>query len=265
MTFYDHLWGSPYGDLTYNGVGRRPNPHRGTDLIKPGGTRVPSYVAGTVASVTKNSVLGWHVTVAVGGGRFVSFCHMRAGSMPKTGTQVRVGDDVGAVAGFGDFTGSAWTGPHIHITETLSMNPGAGPWVDPQPRINATISPAGRTDSEENDMPKVIRRTGNYREWSLIWPPFIGADAGKELGYMTTTSAAVAKEWERAWAQGEGSADMLGAKSPSQDNRDDYMRQQAQAREQHKAWKRGMQTVIGSVSSGGPVGPLTINLTGTAQ
>lgn len=106
----------------------------------------------------------------------------------------------------------------------------------------AQVKPTGSI-TVEADMPKVIRRTGNYKEWSLVWPPLIGEDMTKELGYITTTDPKRAGEWERAYANGYGSADMLGAKSESDDNRDAYMRQQAEARMVHMAWRRGQAAV----------------------
>lgn len=217
--------------------------HHGVDIPKPLGFAWRAPFSGRV--VYSGAWGGWGNTVVIEGtlgGRRVqaAITHNLAKGLAPPGPI-----EQGAIVAYCGRSGQA-LGYHtcfrLYADGSWSQNQGS---VDPRswiPGVGA-LSPK-RPKREEEGMPKVIRRTGSYREWSLIWPPFIGTDPAKELGYITTTDEAVAGEWERSWADGYGSADRLGARSASEDNREAYLRQQQAARQQHAAWKRGMAAVI---------------------
>lgn len=83
----------------------------------------------------------------------------------------------------------------------------------------------------QKDVPmKVNKRKTSRPEWSLIHPSLVGDDV-KQQGYVVTTDPARAREWERMYARGQGSADEL--------ERDDYIAQQDEARRVRAAWLKG--------------------------
>lgn len=108
-------WGDLWG-VTRVVNGRVTNPHRGHDVKAAGGETVPALRPGRVVLVSEAStsaILGYHIVVDSGSG-FDYYCHLRVGTRPNVGAWVNAGDRVGLVAGWNDFHGSAWTGPHLH-------------------------------------------------------------------------------------------------------------------------------------------------------
>lgn len=93
-----------------------PNGHRGDDLngVKEG-TPLKAVNDGKIVLATFSKILGNIVVLRVGV-RFFGYCHMKAPTMHKVGTKVASGD----VIGFLGNTGSASSGPHLHLT--LGLN-----------------------------------------------------------------------------------------------------------------------------------------------
>lgn len=118
----------------------RNSPHRGADYRRSAGQAVVAYEACTVVdSDLKSQYLGYSLTAQRHrDGMFIGWSHLVVGTRPGNGTVLQPGDQVGLVAGFGDYHGSSWTGPHIHTTE--GPTPGhiySGTVTDPAPDIAA--------------------------------------------------------------------------------------------------------------------------------
>lgn len=170
-------WGDLWGvTRIVNGV--RTNPHRAHDIKAAPGEPVPALRAGRVvySGNTGTTFLGYHVIIDTGRG-YDYYCHLRTGTRPNQGTWVNAGDSVGLVAGWNDFHGAAWTGPHLHygsgpdlrsvyegttynataiIRDTLrALAPAAGD-VKPIPAPTPTPAPV---EEEDDDMPE-------YKDWS---------------------------------------------------------------------------------------------------
>lgn len=228
-TFYDKVWGDKFG-----ATAGRPNPHRGTDLQKPRFTKVPSYVSGTVVDVVQNSVVGWYVVISIGGGRYIGYCHLRAGTMPKIGAKIKAGDIIGEVAGTGDFTGSAWTGPHIHITETSTPRPSYGPWFDPQPRINENTSTIEREEDEE--MKPKLHYYKEHPDGSVLIAthPQLG-----EYGFQEYRGNSAMEAIERLWGDGVSSANKWNG------SLSEYNEFKKQAEAAARIWRVGAASING--------------------
>lgn len=212
-----------------------PTYHHGHDIAAAGRTPVPALRSGTVVALNKSSVVGFYVIVQVGAEDFDIYCHVINHRVTK-GQKVKAGQTLTEVATWGDFTGSAWTGPHLHLANEPWAVVGTAKARDPRPLIEKALQ-----NDQEDDMPaagKVNKRIGTATaEWSLIRPDIIGPSA-LERGYIMTTDEARAKEWERAYAKGKNSADEL--------SRDDYVAAQEEARRVHAAWLAAQRLVGGS-------------------
>jgi murein DD-endopeptidase MepM/ murein hydrolase activator NlpD len=107
---------------------RRNNmqPHSGVDFAMPQGTPIPAIANGTVVLNQFSKVLG-HVLVQRVMGKdgklyFVGYCHLEFVGLP-TGTKVKLGDIIGKVGN----SGSASTGPHLHMTVSKELKGVFGP------------------------------------------------------------------------------------------------------------------------------------------
>lgn len=210
------------------GVFYGPKGHLGVDFNNhPIGTPIPSWTAGVVVVNTFYRTLGWTVIIKRADGTFAGFCHMQKKSPLAVGSRVAVGQIVGLLGNSGIFT----TGAHTHFTLEPQAAIGTAKARDPLPHIRAAVKAALNPASKtlESDM-KVIKRTDGTEEWSLIHPSLVG-DTALEQGYLVTTDANRAKQWERTWENGQGSADPL--------SRADYIAQQDEARSVRKQWLKG--------------------------
>lgn len=129
------MWRHPFPESTISSVfgttRNRKSPHRGTDYAPGAKALIPAVTSGKVELVQWSDVLGW-VMVQSSASRkyFIGYCHLNCAqhgpyckgpsvagcATPfknlKTGDSVDVGQVVGRVGS----TGSASTGPHLHIT-----------------------------------------------------------------------------------------------------------------------------------------------------
>lgn len=108
---------------------RRKNgmqPHSGVDWARPEGTPIPSVANGTIVLQQWSDVLG-NVSVLRVMGKdkalyYVGFCHLKAEGL-KVGTKVKESDVIGLVGN----TGSASSGPHLHLTVSKELKGVFGP------------------------------------------------------------------------------------------------------------------------------------------
>lgn len=108
---------------------RRKNgmqPHSGADWARPEGTPIPSISNGTVVLQQWSNVLG-NVSVirTMGADKvlyYIGYCHLKAEGL-KVGTKVKEGDTVGLIGN----TGSASSGPHLHLTVSKELKGVFGP------------------------------------------------------------------------------------------------------------------------------------------
>jgi murein DD-endopeptidase MepM/ murein hydrolase activator NlpD len=116
---------------------RRKNgmqPHSGVDWARPEGTPIPSIANGTVVLQQWSNVLGNVSVVRVMGKDkalyYVGYCHLKAEGL-KIGTKVKEGDIIGQIGN----TGSASSGPHLHLTVSRQIKGVFGPTTTKQDPI----------------------------------------------------------------------------------------------------------------------------------
>lgn len=114
---------------------RDMRPHSGIDLVMPTGTKLRSFVDGTVERVyTVRDGLGKHVIIRGEDGNAYIYGHMDKITVHK-GDVVRAGVDIIGMSGN---TGHS-TGPHLHFAiQTMD-----GKYVDPAPAIKALEAVTG--------------------------------------------------------------------------------------------------------------------------
>ncbi len=121
---------------------RRKNgmqPHSGTDWAKPEGTAIPAISNGTIVLEQFSKVLGnvsvQRVMDKEGKLWYIGYCHLKASGLP-VGTKVTQGQTIGSVGN----TGSASSGPHLHLTVSKELKGVFGPTavkIDPIEFIKA--------------------------------------------------------------------------------------------------------------------------------
>lgn len=147
--YWRDFWGDP---------SRRTNPygtesslyakgyHRGEDIAPQNGNLdIPALRAGVVEAVGQFTYTGYHIAVDVGGGRFDIYCHVYSGRLPAKGSVVSAGEIIGRMATYGEVTGSAWTGPHVHFVVSGSPLGASSLYsdYDPRPIIRAALADPG--------------------------------------------------------------------------------------------------------------------------
>ena len=152
-------WGTRYGVVDQY----HPNGHHGLDLVHVQHAGIPALRAGRVVwREDRNSVLGNIIVVQVTPTDFDGYCHTLP--IAKTGDTVQAGQVIGQVAGWDDFHGTAWTGPHTHLTNSSIYTGVLGVNTrDPAPVVLAVLglstassNQSPLTDTEEEDMAKPI-------------------------------------------------------------------------------------------------------------
>jgi murein DD-endopeptidase MepM/ murein hydrolase activator NlpD len=101
-------------------------PHSGVDWARPEGTPIPAIANGTIVLLEFSQVLG-NVSVLRVMGKdkglyYIGLCHLKAEGLP-VGTKVKEGDTIAFVGN----TGSASSGPHLHLTVSKEIKGVFGP------------------------------------------------------------------------------------------------------------------------------------------
>ena len=107
--------GDEFGNLADYRNGR---PHRGQDWSVKAGSTIPAVTAGQVITNTWSDVLGWIVIQTTDDGLFILYAHLADQPNLKLGHKLKLGDAVGKVGS----TGTAATGPHLHLSISKSKN-----------------------------------------------------------------------------------------------------------------------------------------------
>jgi murein DD-endopeptidase MepM/ murein hydrolase activator NlpD len=128
-----------FGTLSEFRKARGMQPHSGTDWAMPEGTPIPAIDSGTIVLQQFSKVLGnvsvQRVADKEGKLWFVGYCHL-AEPGKQVGTKVKEGDVIGKVGN----TGSASSGPHLHLTVSKELKGVFGPTsvkIDPIEFIKA--------------------------------------------------------------------------------------------------------------------------------
>jgi murein DD-endopeptidase MepM/ murein hydrolase activator NlpD len=124
----------PYG----NSAPPRAQPHTGSDWPMPEGTPIPAISSGVVVYVGFNAGTGNCVVVQMSNGLYWAFLHMAGPATVSVGDTVTLGQVVGLVG----TTGTASTGPHLHVTmsDAPTAYIGGGNTFDPYAYIMANLS-----------------------------------------------------------------------------------------------------------------------------
>jgi murein DD-endopeptidase MepM/ murein hydrolase activator NlpD len=134
LPFADKFITGHFGTLSDFRRSRGMQPHSGTDWARPAGTLIPAVTAGEVVLIQYSRVLGW---VVVQSGidpttkktKYIGYCHLNCSThgaeckgpeqrcktplkATKVGDKVTLGQKYLRVGN----SGSATTGPHLHLT-----------------------------------------------------------------------------------------------------------------------------------------------------
>lgn len=171
--------GNPFG---IKGPLYGPEGHRGQDVPVGAHGQVYALRGGTVVSSARSSVLGNYYVIKVGSADYDGYCHQL--NPHALNSQIVQGQPVSIAAGPGDYHGSAWTGPHLHLTNGLAVTSVyQGVVRDPRPIIQAQLTAAAaggstpidnRIPERNPDMPSLFH--------DLSTTPFLFALAGGSPG-----------------------------------------------------------------------------------
>jgi murein DD-endopeptidase MepM/ murein hydrolase activator NlpD len=100
--------------------------HSGLDFAMPEGTPIPALANGTIVLQQESAVLG-HVSVLRVMDKqkklaYIGYCHLQRPGLP-VGTRVTADQTIGLVGN----TGSASSGPHLHMTVSREIKGVFGP------------------------------------------------------------------------------------------------------------------------------------------
>jgi murein DD-endopeptidase MepM/ murein hydrolase activator NlpD len=122
-----------FGTLSEFRKARGMQPHSGLDFAMPVGTPIPAIANGTIVLSQESAVLGHVVVLRVMGKDkklwYIGYCHLQKPGA-AVGTKLKEGETVGLVGN----TGSASSGPHLHMTVSNQIKGVFGPTavkVDP--------------------------------------------------------------------------------------------------------------------------------------
>ena len=117
----------------------RKRPHRGLDFAHREGTPIPALYSGKIVRRGWHVELGNVIVVEHGKGVFMGYCHLQ-----KPGLQVGTSVLGGTIIGHTGNTGSATTGPHVHVTKGSTPDAVYGATMsvlsDPWPYIREAIT-----------------------------------------------------------------------------------------------------------------------------
>ena len=104
-----------FGTLSEFRRARGMQPHSGVDFAMPIGTPIPALANGTIVLNQESKVLGHVVVLRIMDKqkklKYVGYCHLQKPGL-AVGTRVKEGETVGLVGN----SGSASSGPHLHMT-----------------------------------------------------------------------------------------------------------------------------------------------------
>lgn len=126
LPFHHSKISGRFGTLSEFRRARGMQPHSGLDFAMPEGTPIPALANGTIVLQQESKVLG-HVSVLRIMDKqkklaYIGYCHMKAPGLP-VGTKVAEGETIGLVSS----TGSASSGPHLHMTVSREIKGVFGP------------------------------------------------------------------------------------------------------------------------------------------
>lgn len=136
--------GARFGELSETRKSLGLGPHRGLDFTVPTGTPLKAIGNGSVVFVGESKVLGYRLEIrcfVVKNGKRVakvfSYDHLK--ELPK----LKVGDRVkgGEVICLSGNSGSASSGPHLHLMAGDKPNLAVNPTEDPLPLIKSATKP----------------------------------------------------------------------------------------------------------------------------
>jgi murein DD-endopeptidase MepM/ murein hydrolase activator NlpD len=123
--------------------------HSGVDFAMPQGTPIPALANGTIVLQQFSQVLGNVSVLRIMGVDkqlyYVGYCHLKAEGL-EVGQKVKEGDTIGFIGN----TGSASSGPHLHMTISREVKGVFGPTSvkqDPIEFIKANKKPAAASKS----------------------------------------------------------------------------------------------------------------------
>jgi len=108
--------GDEFGNLAPYRKGR---PHRGQDWSPPEGSTIPAITDGTIHANGWSDALGWFVVQATTDKLFIVYAHLGKQSSRSAGSSIAIGEPIGKVGN----TGTATTGPHLHLSISKKNNP----------------------------------------------------------------------------------------------------------------------------------------------
>ena len=115
-----------FGTLSEFRKARGMQPHSGLDFAMPIGTPIPALANGTIVINAESKVLGHVVVLRIMDKqkklKYIGYCHLQKPGA-AVGTKVKVGETVGLVGN----SGSASSGPHLHMTVSDQIKGVYGP------------------------------------------------------------------------------------------------------------------------------------------
>ena len=107
--------------LMYNSTLADWRTHDGVDIAAQEGTAVLAASAGTVRSVTEDTLMGTTVVLDHDGGYQTTYANLQSGPAVRTGDSVSAGESIGAVGSAA--SAEAAEGPHLHFSVTKDGDP----------------------------------------------------------------------------------------------------------------------------------------------
>ena len=137
QSFYaESRWGNRFG---VTGPYYGPAGHRGLDIAASAGQAIPALRSGIVRRVQYSSIVGHTIAVESAPGDFSGYAHVIR-TRVAVGDSVQQGDIIAYAAGHGEDHGSAWSGPHLHMTRGSTDRCAFGENVsDPAPLIRNVL------------------------------------------------------------------------------------------------------------------------------
>lgn len=117
-----------------------PVAHHGHDIRCAGREKIPCYRGGTVQPWRNSRVVGQTLSIRHGLGDYSGYCHL-INRTARPGSVIAAGTFIAEAATWGDFTGTAWSGPHVHTVHGATAQCVFGIGTDdPAPYIRAVLA-----------------------------------------------------------------------------------------------------------------------------